>query len=87
MSGHSFSLSCTNCDGSMSAYSDYKPFQYESGECYDCGFHYFTVAEQRDLKSLNECRADEELHGQKLKPLKKLPKIQDYLKPYIKGGE
>ena len=87
MSGHSFSLSCPNCDGSMSAYSDNKPFQYESGECYDCGFHYFTVAEQRDLKSLNECRADEELHGQKLKPLKKLPKIQDYLKPYIKGGE
>ena len=87
MSGHSFSLSCPNCDGSMSAYSDYKPFQYESGECYDCGFHYFTGAEQRDLKSLNECRADEELHGQKLKPLKKLPKIQDYLKPYIKGGE
>ena len=87
MSGHSFSLSCPNCDGSMSAYSDYKPFQYESGECYDCGFHYFTVAEQRDLKSLNECRADEELHGQKLKPIKKLPKIQDYLKPYIKGGE
>jgi hypothetical protein len=87
MSGHSFSLSCPNCDGSMSAYSDYKPFQYESGECYDCGFHYFTVAEQMDLKTLNLCRADEELHGEKLEPLKKLPKIQDYLKPYIKGGE
>jgi hypothetical protein len=40
-----------------------------------------------DLKTLNLCRADEELHGEKLEPLKKLPKIQDYLKPYIKGGE
>ena len=45
MSGHSFSLSCPNCDGSMSAYSDYKPFQYESGECYDCGFVGFIISQ------------------------------------------
>ena len=83
MSGHSDSTSCPNCEGNMMTYSDYKPFQYESGECYDCGFMYQTIAKQMDLESLNECRADEELHEMKLKPLKKLPPIQQWLKPYL----
>jgi len=83
MSGHSFDTNCPNCEGIINAYTDHKPFQYESGECYDCGFHYYTVAKQMDLESLNLCRADEELHEMKLDPLKKLPPIQKWLKPYI----
>ena len=83
MSGHSFDTNCPNCDGVIYAYSDHKPFQFESGECHDCGFHYYTVAKQMDLKSLNKCRADEELHEMKLDPLKKLPKIEKWLKPYL----
>ena len=87
MSGHSFSAECPNCEGIINAYSDHKPFQYESGECYECGFHYYTVAKQMDLESLNEYRTDEEYHAEKLKPLKKLPKIEKWLKSYLtKGG-
>ena len=44
MSGHSFDTNCPNCDGVIYAYSDHKPFQFESGECHECGFHYYTVA-------------------------------------------
>ena len=84
MSGHSFDTNCPNCDGVIYAYSDNKPFQFESGECHECGFHYYTVAKQMDLKTLNECRTDEEYHGEKLEPLKKLPKIEKWLKPYLK---
>jgi len=83
MSGHSFDTNCPNCDGVIYAYSDHKPFQFESGECHDCGFHYYTVAKQMDLKTLNKCRKDEELHEMKLDPLKKLPKIEKWLKPYL----
>ena len=84
MSWHSFDTNCPNCDGVIYAYSDHKPFQFESGECHECGFHYYTVAKQMDLKTLNECRTDEEYHGEKLEPLKKLPKIEKWLKPYLK---
>ena len=87
MSGHSFDTECPNCKGIVNAYADHKPFQYESGQCYDCGVYYFTVAKQMDLKSLNKCRADEELHEMKLDPLKKLPKIEKWLKPYLTKGE
>ena len=87
MSGHSFDTECPNCKGIVNAYADHKPFQYESGECYDCGFYYYTVAKQMDLKSLNKCRADEKLHEMKLDPLKKLPKIQEWLKPYLTKGD
>ena len=83
MSGHSDSTSCPNCEGNMMTYSDYKPFHYESGECHDCGFMYQTIAKQMDLESLNAMRTDEELHEEKLKPLKKLPKIEKWLKPYL----
>jgi len=87
MSGHSFDTECPNCEGIINAYSDHKPFQYESGECHDCGFYYYTIAKQMDLKTLNECRTNEELHGEKLKPLKKLPKIEKWLKPYLTKGD
>ena len=83
MSGHSFDTNCPNCDGVIYAYSDHKPFQFESGECHDCGFHYYTVAKQMVLKTLNDMRTDEEYHGEKQKPLKKLPKIEKWLKPYL----
>ena len=87
MSLHSFDTECPNCKGIVNAYADHKPFQYESGECYDCGFYYYTVAKQMDLMSLNKFRADEELHEMKLDPLKKLPKIEKWLKPYLTKGE
>tara|TARA_E500000305_G_C3944572_1_gene199170 strand:+ start:47 stop:316 length:270 start_codon:yes stop_codon:yes gene_type:complete len=88
MSGHSYSEPCPNCGGNMWAYSDYKPFKYESGECHECGFFYHAVANQMDLVTLNECRVDENYHDGKLEPLKKLPKIKKWLKEYLtKGAE
>ena len=87
MSGHSDSTTCPNCGGNMMTYSDYKPFKHESGECHECGFHYHAIAKQMDLVTLNECRVDENHHGEILKPLKKLPKIDNWLKEYLTKGE
>ena len=83
MSGHSFDTNCPNCDGVIYAYSDHKPFQFESGECHDCGFHYYTVAKQMDLKTLNAMRTPSQFGQFVSEPLKKLPKIEKWLKPYL----
>jgi hypothetical protein len=74
MSGTSFNKPCPNCGKDMNSYSDYKPFDYVSGECAYCGFTYRTIGEQMSLEELNEVRVEQDL-----KPLKKLPKINNYL--------
>jgi DNA-directed RNA polymerase subunit RPC12/RpoP len=61
MSGCSDSGPCPRCGAEMSTYSDYKPFDYLSGECANCGFYYFTeyrVLNKKRLKALREERKD-----------------------------
>jgi len=79
MSGVSGSDTCPNCGAEMDTYLDSKPFENVSGECYGCGFFYYTVAEQMCLEGLNEGRKE-----RGLKPLKKLPKVSKLMKHYIK---
>lgn len=79
MSGVSGSEICPNCEAEMDIYSDWKPFEYVSGECYGCGFFYYTIAEQLTLEGLNEGRKERDL-----KPLKKLPKMSKLMKHYVK---
>jgi transcription elongation factor Elf1 len=59
MSGWSDSFTCPNCGSENTISSgDYKPFDAVSGECFDCGFHYFTQTEYYSLEELNERRVE-----------------------------
>lgn len=76
MSGVSDSTQCPICNGIMERYVDWKPFDYSSGQCLDCGFYYAPKTGQMDLEEVNELRADYnegmDLEGEdELKPLKK----------------
>jgi len=68
MSGFSDSDKCYKCGGEMNCYSDYKPHDYVSGECLDCGFSYYTIEEQMSLDEVNELRETYEM--KKIKKLK-----------------
>lgn len=71
MSGTTSNSQCPAC-GSMEYqyYCDWKPFDYISGECLNCGFVMYPKFEQMTLEELNEQRVDQELE-----PLEELPKI------------
>jgi len=58
MSGTSFDTQCPICKESMNVYSDYKPFEYSSGECLNCGFYFSPKAGQMTLEDINEQRLD-----------------------------
>ena len=72
MSGVSDSMDCPYCKGKQTLliYQDYKPTDNVSGECFDCGYAYYTKEYRMDLNELNEIRTDRELPE-----LKKLPQI------------
>ena len=78
MSGCSSNMNCPNCNKNMDIYSDYKPFDCVSGQCFECGFHYETVSGYYDLETLNEFREERRLDydDDTMKPLKKLPEQQ-----------
>lgn len=63
MSGCGYQTYCPVCGNeSVNAYSDHKPFPYESGECLDCGFNYAPkVGERMSLEEINDMRKDSEL--------------------------
>jgi len=69
MSGCSSSEKCPKCGSEMSTYSDYKPHDYVSGDCLECGFYYRTEDGQLTLDEVNE-----EREVQDLEPLKELKK-------------
>ena len=58
MSGSSGSAPCPECGAKMHTYVDWKPFDYVSGECLECGFHYYTADGQMNLDEVNEARGD-----------------------------
>jgi Zn ribbon nucleic-acid-binding protein len=58
MSGNSYDSTCPNCGGSMDCYNDYKPHEYVSGECLECGFEYHTEDGQLTLEEVNQRRFD-----------------------------
>lgn len=69
MSGHSDRTMCCKCGGQMDIYIDWKPHDYVSGTCFECGFEFQTIDGQLTLKEVNAERADIDL-----KPLKELKK-------------
>ena len=81
MSGTSYENQCPNCGQQMNCYSDHKPYDQVGGECWECGFCYYTKQEQMPLKELNDKRKEfnidfgyEKFNPLYLSPLKKLPK-------------
>lgn len=71
MSGVADSSTCTYCGGLMNTYVDWKPHDYVSGECLDCGFCFYTKDAQMSLEEVNDLRAEYDLE-----PLKKLKKTE-----------
>lgn len=45
----------------MQTYMDWKPADYVSGDCFECGFYYYTADGQRTLVEVNELRAENDL--------------------------
>lgn len=73
MSGWSGNFTCPNCGSENTQCSgDYKPIDSGGGECFDCGFHYFTNVEYFTLKELNDIREE---NG--FEPLTILPKQEE----------
>jgi hypothetical protein len=58
MSGCSGDGPCPRCGKTMDTYSDYKPFDYVSGECMYCGFYYYVECRIMSRKTLKEARKD-----------------------------
>ena len=73
MSGWSDSFTCPNCGSENTRNSgDYKPIDSVSGNCFDCGFYYFTEIGYNTLEELNELRVE---NGDI--PLTELPKQEE----------
>lgn len=68
MSGHSGSTKCPNCGAEADEYTDWKPFNYTSITCYECGLMVYPTKSYMALEALNESREENELE-----PLEKLP--------------
>ena len=89
MSGVSSSSPCPICNNEMDTYTDWKPFDYSSAECMECGFYIQPTIGQRELKEINQLRLDYnenmELKGKKrLLPLKQkdLDKYAEKIKTF-----
>lgn len=68
MSGFSMGTRCPNCGAEADEYTDWKPFNYTSITCYECGLQIYPTHSYMTLEELNEMREDNELA-----PLHKLP--------------
>jgi len=68
MSGFSDSCKCPNCGADSDLYTDWKPFNYTSITCYECGLQIYPTHSYMELEDLNERREENEME-----PLVKLP--------------
>ncbi len=73
MSGSSYDAVCPLCGGTMYCSNDYKPHEYVSGDCIDCGFTYWTQSERLTLAEVNKLRVD----SFDLEPLTELKKQEN----------
>lgn len=69
MSGFSDSTTCPNCGADCDRYTDWKPFDYSSIQCVECGLMIDPQIQYMDLHDLNMEREERDLE-----PLKELPK-------------
>ena len=69
MSGFSDGCTCPNCGQEADIYTDWKPFDYTSIQCLNCGLLITPEISYQTLDELNESRAELDLE-----PLDELPK-------------
>lgn len=69
MSGYSGETSCPNCQGEAQLSQDWKPFEYTTIMCYNCGLTINPILKYLSLENLNDERVSNDLE-----PLNKLPK-------------
>ena len=80
MSSNSYTTYCPSCgnEDSVQACTDTRPYNNVSGECIECGFMYYTKAEQMSLEEVNEIREN----SYELEPLKELAKGTYFNNPF-----
>jgi Zn ribbon nucleic-acid-binding protein len=63
MSGNSSFETCPRCDtlDALQTYNDWKPHDNVSGECWACGYEYFTGRGLATLEAVNERRKEHDL--------------------------
>ena len=64
---------CPLCGGDMNCWYDTRPFDTAGGQCFECGFQYFNVADFMGLREVNEYRKAMDPDEEEMPPLKKLP--------------
>lgn len=69
MSGFSDGCACPNCGEQADKYTDWKPFDYISIQCLNCGLRIFPEISYQTLEELNESRAELDFE-----PLDELPR-------------
>lgn len=69
MSGFSTESECPNCGENCDMYTDYKPFDYVSLQCYHCGLLITPQITYMTLKNLNSYRKDNNLSQLRKKPI------------------
>mgnify|MGYP001770042611 CR=1 FL=1 len=57
-----------NCGASADEYSDWKPFNYTTITCYNCGLQIYPINSYMTLEELNDLREENDLE-----PLSELP--------------
>ena len=72
MSSHSYSQECPECQHlSLCVTENNRPYASVCGECFECGFTYWTERGQMELWEVNELREFNDLE-----PLTELPNIK-----------
>ncbi len=74
MSGFSESKPCPNCGGDADTYTDWKPFDYTTITCFNCGLTVVPKISYLTLDELNAYRTDSDLE-----PLETLPEQDESL--------
>lgn len=72
MSGCSGETKCPNCGADADLYEDWKPFNFATITCYECGLQIYPINSYMSLEELNESREENELE-----PLSELPEQSD----------
>lgn len=74
MSGCSGGTNCPNCGKEADEYTDWKPFNYTTITCYECGLQIYPTHNYMTLEEVNELREENDME-----PLEKLPEQSNNL--------
>jgi hypothetical protein len=84
MGSHSGEITCPKCGNEdMASCEGYQDIPFTQGDCFECGYYFYTADGQYDLEELNETRKEQnESFGYEkddeeyLHPLESLPNVK-----------